>query len=136
VCGRAIGGFAAIAWPAKYGSSGVMSSIVNQDGKVFRADSGPGTAAKAARCASIRCWPVAGAGEVTLFRGVRRAAEDRDDGPALSDSQNHIKKDLHHVQVSGSHRLAAAVAVAGTGVARQMSGRSRPARAASPKSSS
>jgi Protein of unknown function (DUF2950) len=48
VRGRAIGGFAAIAWPAKYGSSGVMSFIVNQDGKVFQADLGPGTAAKAA----------------------------------------------------------------------------------------
>ena len=46
--GRAIGGFAAIAWPAKYGSSGVMTFIVNQDGKVFQADLGPGTAAKAA----------------------------------------------------------------------------------------
>jgi hypothetical protein len=48
VRGRAIGGFAAVAYPAKYGSSGVMTFIVNQDGKVFQADLGPGTAAKAA----------------------------------------------------------------------------------------
>jgi hypothetical protein len=48
VRGRAIGGFAVIAYPAKYGSSGIMTFIVNQDGKVFQADLGPGTAAKAA----------------------------------------------------------------------------------------
>ncbi len=48
VRGRAIGGFAVVAYPAKYGSSGIMTFIVNQDGKVFQADLGPGTAAKAA----------------------------------------------------------------------------------------
>ena len=48
VRGRAIGGFAVVAHPAKYGSSGIMTFIVNQDGKVFQADLGPGTAAKAA----------------------------------------------------------------------------------------
>ena len=48
VHGRAIGGFAVVAWPAKYGSSGVMTFLVNQDGKVFQSDLGPGTQAKAA----------------------------------------------------------------------------------------
>lgn len=48
VHGRAIGGFAVVAYPAKYGNSGVMTFIVNQDGKVFQADLGPGTQAKAA----------------------------------------------------------------------------------------
>ena len=47
VRGRAIGGFAVLAWPAKYGSSGIMSFIVNQDGKVFQSDLGPDTQAKA-----------------------------------------------------------------------------------------
>ncbi|MFO1316748.1 MAG: DUF2950 domain-containing protein [Burkholderiales bacterium] len=47
VRGRAIGGFAVVAWPAKYGNSGIMTFMVNQDGKVFQADLGPGTQAKA-----------------------------------------------------------------------------------------
>jgi hypothetical protein len=47
VHGRAIGGFAVIAYPAKYGSSGIMTFIINQDGKVFQSDLGPRTAEKA-----------------------------------------------------------------------------------------
>ena len=46
--GRMIGGFAAIAYPAKYGSSGVMSFIVNHDGVVYQKDLGPQTATRAA----------------------------------------------------------------------------------------
>ena len=42
-----IGGFAVVAYPAKYGNSGVMTFIVNQDGKVYQADLGPETKAKA-----------------------------------------------------------------------------------------
>ena len=49
VHGRAIGGFAVVAYPAKYGNSGIMSFIVNQDGKVFQADLGPRTQARASR---------------------------------------------------------------------------------------
>jgi hypothetical protein len=37
-------GFALIAWPADYGSSGVMTFIVNQDGVVFQKDLGDDTA--------------------------------------------------------------------------------------------
>lgn len=37
-------GFAAIAWPADYGASGVMTFIVNQDGVVFQKDLGEDTA--------------------------------------------------------------------------------------------
>ena len=48
VRGRMIGGFAAIAYPAKYGSSGVMSFIVNHDGVVYQKDLGPQTATRAA----------------------------------------------------------------------------------------
>lgn len=44
---RLTGGFAAVAWPATYGNSGVMTFIVNQQGIVFQKDFGPGTAARA-----------------------------------------------------------------------------------------
>jgi hypothetical protein len=47
VGGRAIGGFAVVAYPAKYGNSGIMSFIVNQDGKIYQADLGPNTQARA-----------------------------------------------------------------------------------------
>jgi hypothetical protein len=42
--GRMTGGFALIAWPASYASSGITSFIVNQDGMVFQKDLGPETA--------------------------------------------------------------------------------------------
>jgi hypothetical protein len=45
--GRMTEGFALIAWPAKYGDTGVMSFIVNQDGVVYEKDLGPNTAAVA-----------------------------------------------------------------------------------------
>jgi hypothetical protein len=45
--GRRIGGFAAVAWPAKYGDTGVMTFIVSQDGVVYEKDLGPDTAARA-----------------------------------------------------------------------------------------
>ena len=38
-----IGGFAFVAWPSQYGESGVMTFIVNQDGKVYQKDLGPDT---------------------------------------------------------------------------------------------
>jgi DUF2950 family protein len=43
--GKMLGGFAAIAYPARYGVSGVMSFIVNQDGVVYQKDLGQNTAA-------------------------------------------------------------------------------------------
>jgi hypothetical protein len=42
--GNMIAGFAMVAWPAEYGESGVMSFIVNQQGRVYQKDLGPGTA--------------------------------------------------------------------------------------------
>ena len=42
-------GFALLAWPAKYGNSGVMTFQVNQQGLVYQLDLGPDTAAIAAR---------------------------------------------------------------------------------------
>jgi len=48
VRGRKIGGFAAVAWPAKYGDTGVMTFMVSHDGVVYEKDLGPNTAARAA----------------------------------------------------------------------------------------
>ena len=47
VKGKMIGGFALVAHPAEYGNSGVMSFIVNHDGKVFQKDLGKNTASVA-----------------------------------------------------------------------------------------
>jgi len=44
---RGIGGFAVVAWPAKYGNSGVMTFIVNHEGVVFERDLGADTQAVA-----------------------------------------------------------------------------------------
>jgi hypothetical protein len=41
--GNMIGGFAMIAWPAEYGDSGIMSFIVNQQGRVYQKDLGKNT---------------------------------------------------------------------------------------------
>jgi hypothetical protein len=51
VNGKMIGGFAMVAYPAKYGSSGVMTFIVNHDGIVFQKDLGKDTAAIVAKMA-------------------------------------------------------------------------------------
>ncbi len=48
VNGRMIGGFGAIAWPVRYGETGVMTFIVNQSGDVYQRDLGPETAQRAA----------------------------------------------------------------------------------------
>jgi len=45
--GRMIGGFAAIAYPARYGVTGVKSFIINQDGEVYEKDLGKNTEAVA-----------------------------------------------------------------------------------------
>ncbi|MCE5186047.1 MAG: DUF2950 domain-containing protein [Planctomycetaceae bacterium] len=43
VRGKMIGGFAVLAYPAQYGSSGVMTFIVNHDGRVYQKDLGYNT---------------------------------------------------------------------------------------------
>ena len=45
VNGKLLGGFAVFAYPVRYGESGVMSFIVNQDGVVYQKDLGQKTAA-------------------------------------------------------------------------------------------
>ena len=46
--GNMIGGFALVAWPAEYGASGIMTFIVNQQGRVYQKNLGPKTATLAA----------------------------------------------------------------------------------------
>ena len=48
VKGNMLGGFAFVAFPAEYGNSGVMTFLVNHDGKVFQKDLGKNTADTAA----------------------------------------------------------------------------------------
>jgi len=42
--GRMIAGFALVAWPAEWGNTGVMTFVVNQQGKVYQKNLGPKTA--------------------------------------------------------------------------------------------
>jgi hypothetical protein len=44
VNGKLTGGFALVAYPAHYGSSGIMTFIVNQDGVIYQQDLGDNTA--------------------------------------------------------------------------------------------
>jgi hypothetical protein len=50
---RMIGGFAVAAYPAVYGSSGVMTFIVNHDGVVYQKDLGRETAKTATAMTSF-----------------------------------------------------------------------------------
>lgn len=51
--GKMIGGFAVLAFPARYGYSGVKTFMVGQDGEVFEKDLGPNTAALAQKIQSF-----------------------------------------------------------------------------------
>ena len=48
VRGKMLGGFGMVAYPAQYGSSGIMTFVVNHDGVVYEKDLGPKTAQTAA----------------------------------------------------------------------------------------
>lgn len=54
---RLIGGFAVVAYPAKYGVSGVMTFIVNHEGVVYEKNLGPQTEAEASRLRSFNPGP-------------------------------------------------------------------------------
>jgi hypothetical protein len=64
--GRMTEGHALIAWPAKYGDTGVMTFIVNQDGIVYEKDLGASTDAKARAIAAYN--PDAGWNKVVAKR--------------------------------------------------------------------
>jgi hypothetical protein len=49
VRGKLFGGFAVIAWPAKYANSGIMTFMVNYEGVVYQRDLGDDTAKLAAK---------------------------------------------------------------------------------------
>ncbi|NLP63083.1 DUF2950 domain-containing protein [Paraburkholderia sacchari] len=51
--GKLFAGFAVMAWPARYGDTGVMSFIANYTGQVYQRDLGPNTAAQAAATQSF-----------------------------------------------------------------------------------
>lgn len=53
VRGKMIGGFALVAYPAEYRSSGVMTLIVSHSGMVFQKDLGPNTTKLAQRMTSF-----------------------------------------------------------------------------------
>ena len=53
VDGKMIGGFALVAYPARYSSSGIMTLIVNQDGVVYEKDLGKDTEKMAEAMASF-----------------------------------------------------------------------------------
>jgi hypothetical protein len=55
--GHMIAGFALVAWPAEWGNSGVMTFIINQQGKVFEQNLGPRTSAIASSMATYDPGP-------------------------------------------------------------------------------
>lgn len=61
VDGHLTGGYAMVAFPARYGNSGVMTFVVNQDGIVFEKNLGPKTASIAQRMTEYnpdRTWKI------------------------------------------------------------------------------
>ncbi|BDB29396.1 DUF2950 domain-containing protein (plasmid) [Cupriavidus sp. P-10] len=53
VDGKLFGGFAVMAWPVRYGDTGVMSFIVSHKGQVYERDLGTNSAARAAATTSF-----------------------------------------------------------------------------------
>jgi len=53
VKGDMIGGFAAVAYPAEYGNSGIMTFIINHEGDIYEKDLGEGTARIASQMTSF-----------------------------------------------------------------------------------
>ncbi len=57
VNGKLFGGFAVIAWPVRYGDTGIKSFMVSHDGRVFERDLGPDSTAKAVAIRSFDPGP-------------------------------------------------------------------------------
>jgi hypothetical protein len=53
VQGQMVSGFALLAWPARYGASGIMSFLVNQEGRVYQKNLGRKTSVLAAALSSF-----------------------------------------------------------------------------------
>lgn len=54
---KLFGGFGVIAWPVRYGDTGIKTFIVSHDGQVYERDLGPDSAAKAAAITSFDPGP-------------------------------------------------------------------------------
>lgn len=64
VDGKMTKGFGLVAWPAKYGSSGVMTFLINQSGVIYEKDLGPETAEAATQIGAFdpdESWDVVSA---------------------------------------------------------------------------
>ncbi|MDN0076072.1 DUF2950 domain-containing protein [Crenobacter sp. SG2303] len=57
VNGKLFGGFAVIAWPVRYGDTGIKSFIISHEGQVYERDLGPSGATKAAAMTSFDPGP-------------------------------------------------------------------------------
>ncbi len=57
VNGKLLGGFAVIAWPVKYGETGIKTFMVSHAGQIFESDLGPRGAARAAAIQSFDPGP-------------------------------------------------------------------------------
>ncbi|CAB3808683.1 hypothetical protein LMG28688_06822 [Paraburkholderia caffeinitolerans] len=57
VRGQLFGGFGVIAWPVKYGDTGIKTFMVSHDGQVYERDLGPNSAAKAEETTSFDPGP-------------------------------------------------------------------------------
>jgi hypothetical protein len=55
--GRMIAGFALVAWPEQWGNSGIMTFMVNQEGRIYEKNLGPKTAKIAAAMTSYEPDP-------------------------------------------------------------------------------
>ena len=71
---RMRGGFALVAWPIRYGDTGVMSFMVNHDGVVYEKDLGPGTDAAGAGDDPVQPGPQLAEGRRTVGPGAVRPA--------------------------------------------------------------
>ena len=82
--GELMGGFAMVAYPAKYDASGVMTFLVNHDGVVFEKDLGPHTgelARKMKRFDPDESWKRVSATEAAPDNESHRAVEERLETP-------------------------------------------------------
>jgi hypothetical protein len=55
--GKLFGGFAVLAWPVRYGDTGIKSFMVSHAGQVYERDLGPDSAAKAKAISSFDPGP-------------------------------------------------------------------------------
>nr|WP_232533029.1 MULTISPECIES: DUF2950 domain-containing protein [Ramlibacter] len=54
---KLLGGFAILAWPARYWDTGIMSFMISHDGQIYERDLGPGSATKAAATSTFDPGP-------------------------------------------------------------------------------